>query len=176
MGDSLSDNALESFSKLQQRMFVKGTDDADCMPEFKEMFDDLRSTSGKTELNNFLEDAKPILYDPDSNLPGTDLPFPLNNGFVGATTQKTFNVGDVLDRFGQVGNWLAEGDPPRWARSLPNSTPATKFRYRVKKAFTKEFGRTAPWYGEPGGGLQVYLAEGINVKAFFDEHLERIID
>jgi hypothetical protein len=171
LGSTLTDKGLRSFSKLQGRLFTEGVDNADRYPELKRLFD-VDSAQGRQELNKFLEEAEDVLDNPNSNIPGSDLPFSPNNGFLGTTTSRTFNVGETLDRYGAPGRWLATENSPRWARSLPASTSSEKFTYRVKKTFSKEYGRIAPWYGEPGGGMQIFLGENENVASFFAEYLE----
>ncbi len=174
MGNILSDNGLEAFTRLQKRLFIKeNIDDSDVYKQFIETF---YSGSGpdKGKLNQFLEDSKSILEDVASETP--DGAPPSNFGFVGATTQKTFEVGTVLDRYGfATGEFLAENDPIFCFRSLQDDLQFQPHKYyRVKKSFTKTHGRTAPWYGKPGGGLQIDLGRGVSVNSLIPEYLEEI--
>jgi hypothetical protein len=176
MGSTLTDQGKESFSKLQQRLFVKNSDSADCFPELKDMFNTSTGT-GKTELNKFLEDSKSILDDPASNVPSGS--FPNNRGFAGTPVSKTYSQNTILTRYGdETGSFLAEGEPPFWTRSLPDSQASTVYKkYRVVTPFQANSGRAAPWFGKPGGCKQVDLGEGVTVGQLRTQgYLEEIIE
>ncbi len=162
MGNSLTDEGLESFTKLQRQMFVKGSDSADCLPEFKTSVFDTSTAVGKTKLNEFLEDAKTFLDDPRSALPDGGLPG--NEGFVGMHPPTPLAQGAILDRYGDAtGRYLSPAGTPPWARALPpgsETRPIT--RYRVKATtFQPSTGRAAPWYTQPGGGIQYDAGQSI---------------
>jgi Tuberculosis necrotizing toxin len=77
----------------------------------------------------------------------------------------TLLPGQDIDRFGsEYGSFLAPDTLPYAARSLPpaslDGTPAAGcnyHEYRVLKSFSVDAGPIAPWFGQPGGGLQYQL-------------------
>ena len=74
-------------------------------------------------------------------------------------------VGQPIDRFGsEYGAFLSPTGLPYFTRAIPpsnlNSTPAgpcNYHRYRVLKPFSVDAGPIAPWFAQPGGGLQYQL-------------------
>ncbi len=173
MGNALSDEGLESFTKLQGRMFVTGSDSADCLPKIKQMFN-LDSSAGRTEFNQFLENSKAYLDNPQSEIREGFFEV-LNRGAAGARVDKVYTEGTILTRHGaETGKFLSEGDPPFWSRSLPDSNEVIpKKYYRVKQAFTAKSSRTAPYYGKVGGCLQLDL-ENRSVAELLPDYIEEI--
>jgi hypothetical protein len=49
--------------------------------------------------------------------------------------------------------------PPTNLDTYSASAPFNYYRYQVQKAFSVMAGRIAPWFGQPGGGIQDYLAD-----------------
>jgi hypothetical protein len=43
--------------------------------------------------------------------------------------------------------------------------------YKVLKPFTANYGRTAPWFGKPGGAPQIDLGAGNSVQSLIDERI-----
>lgn len=101
----------------------------------------------------------------------TDWIFPPDDGFARNSSgmllrfRVTLFRGQFIDRFGnEFGRFLGAGGTPFIARSLPPdslNTPANDpthicnyHLYRVLKAFDVDGGPTAPWFEQPGGGLQ----------------------
>ena len=96
--------------------------------------------------------------------------YPPDNGYVIANGQPiewhaTLVPGQDIDRFGsEYGSFLAPTGSPYAARSIPpsslESNPAATCSYhdyRVLKPFTVDAGPIAPWFGQPGLGLQYQL-------------------
>lgn len=99
----------------------------------------------------------------ESRLAGAgEIVWPPNRGFVaGEGGQATVLPGQTLDRFGGTGgSFLAPEGTPIPARSL---APGTELRppnsYEVLQPFEAGAGRAAPWFGQPGGGLQFDLGK-----------------
>ena len=65
-------------------------------------------------------------------------------------------MGQILSRIGGTGgNYLSPQGTPLWARSLPyGSERQPELLYQVVKPFTYYRSNAAPWFGQPGGGLQ----------------------
>lgn len=95
--------------------------------------------------------------------------FPPNDGFGTDTnsqviaTEVTLVPGQLLDRFGnEFGTFLAPARTKYGERSIPPSNlntedpryPYNYHLYRVKKPTTVCAGPTAPWFEQPGGGVQ----------------------
>jgi hypothetical protein len=83
--------------------------------------------------------------------------YPENNGFSGATEQTFLMPGQTINRYGGSGYsrfFSPQGTPP-WARSLPPGTAGQSLRtFEVVKPFEVQSGTVAPWFNQPGGGLQ----------------------
>jgi hypothetical protein len=97
--------------------------------------------------------------------------FPPDDGFERNSSgtllrfQLTLYPGQYIDRFGnEFGRFLGAGGSPFIARSLPPDSLNTAaddpvhvcnyHLYRVLKAFDVDGGPAAPWFEQPGGGLQ----------------------
>ncbi|CAJ61055.1 Hypothetical protein FRAAL2406 [Frankia alni ACN14a] len=97
--------------------------------------------------------------------------YPPQDGFVlrtDATPQKAptdLRPGQEIDRYGaEGGRFLAPDDTPYARRAIPPSNlvgvPAAAcdyHEYRVLRPFTVWGGPIAPWFGQPGGGVQYQL-------------------
>ena len=86
--------------------------------------------------------------------------WPKNRGFVaGEGGRASVLPGQTLDRFGgNHGSFMSPSGTPASARSL---TPGTELKplnsFEVLKPFEVDAGRAAPWFKQPGGGLQFDL-------------------
>jgi Tuberculosis necrotizing toxin len=96
--------------------------------------------------------------------------YPPDNGYVivggqPVEYQATLLPGQDIDRYGsEYGSFLAPEGLSYAARSIPpqslDSTPAAGCNYhdyRVLKPFAVDAGPIAPWFGQPGYGLQYQL-------------------
>ena len=96
--------------------------------------------------------------------------YPPDNGYVIVNGQPieyvtTLVPGQDIDRYGsEYGSFLAPTGLPYAARSIPpqslDSTPASTCNYHdyeVLKPFAVDAGPIAPWFGQPGYGLQYQL-------------------
>ncbi|PYH91874.1 hypothetical protein BO71DRAFT_305149, partial [Aspergillus ellipticus CBS 707.79] len=101
--------------------------------------------------------------------------YPQNDGFKGCRTTVTVENGTFLDRFGSPnGQYLADIDTTFAERAIPpsnlnlfeGSTLYNYWRYEVRIPFTAEYGEVLPWFGQPGGGEQYFIREGLaNLRA-----------
>jgi len=83
--------------------------------------------------------------------------FPVANGFLGATSRTTLQVGTVIDRYGgtAVSRFFSPAGTPMVARALPPETAAQSLRsFEVIKALDVEAGTVAPAFGQLGLGTQ----------------------
>ncbi|GGQ86301.1 TNT domain-containing protein [Kitasatospora griseola] len=97
--------------------------------------------------------------------------YPPSNGYLllpdgtPIESDTTLQPGQAIDRYGsEYGSFLAPEGLPYATRSIPPSSldgnPAAGCNYhdyRVLKAFTVHSGPIAPWFGQPGLGLQYQL-------------------
>ena len=89
--------------------------------------------------------------------------YPPNRGFLEPPSRKTLEPGTVIDRYGETGGSFAspKGTPP-YARSLPPGAESKPLRsYEVTKPIDVDAGKAAPWYGQPGGGIQYDLGKPV---------------
>ena len=95
---------------------------------------------------------------------------PLNGYLIGPDGKPiefamTLVPGLRMDRYGsEYGGFLAPAGSPYWSRSIPPSnldgTPPQSCNYhvyRVVRSFAVDAGPIAPWFAQPGGGLQYQL-------------------
>ncbi|KAK4161549.1 hypothetical protein QBC43DRAFT_323516 [Cladorrhinum sp. PSN259] len=87
----------------------------------------------------------------------------------------TLPVGTLIDRFGgETGNFVAPAGAPYMQRSLPPSNlnppegPDSKYRYNyrvysVVKPLLVLSGPIAPWFGQPGAGVQYQLYKSVGM-------------
>jgi hypothetical protein len=124
--------------------------------------------------------------------------YPPQNGYLltpgGRPIQVVLTLlpGQRIDRFGsEFGSFLAPEGSPYGSRSIPpaslNSNPAAGCNYhdyRVLRPFRVDAGPIAPWFGQPGLGLQYQLdatlvpgaPTPINVMWLLDNgYLERLV-
>ena len=83
--------------------------------------------------------------------------YPGNSGFAGATERTFLMPGQTIDRYGGSGysRFFSPQGTPDWARALPPGTAGQPLRtFEVVKPFEVESGTVAPWFNQPGGGLQ----------------------
>lgn len=93
--------------------------------------------------------------------------WPPNNGFL-HSGRASMVPGAKLDRLGSLqGRFLALEGTPLPMRSMPPSTPDTPYRiFQVMKSFEVEAGPAAPWFNQPGMGLQ--FKTDIQIKQLID--------
>lgn len=110
-------------------------------------------------------------YSPTANAGTGGWIYPPGDGYVlgpgGRPVERTATLpaGREIDRYGsEYGSFLAPAGLPYAKRSIPpqnlDGTPAAAcdyHDYRVLKPFAVDAGPTAPWFGQPGRGLQYQL-------------------
>lgn len=85
--------------------------------------------------------------------------YPPNQGFAGASGEASLVPGTVVDRYGGTGgSFLSPAGTPLAARSLPFGTENLPLNsYQVMQPINVNAGTAAPWFNQPGGGLQFDL-------------------
>jgi hypothetical protein len=83
--------------------------------------------------------------------------WPPAQGFNPAELQVIVQPKDELDRFGDAnGHFVSPKGELYDRRALPYVCQAKPYTvYRVKQAFTARLGTAAPWFGAPGGAVQL---------------------
>lgn len=137
-------------------------------------------------------------YSPTANGGAGGWIYPPDNGFVLAPDgdpvewTATLHVGQRIDRYGsEFGGFLAPAGSPYASRSIPpqslDGNPAAGcnyHEYQVLKPFAVHAGPVAPWFGQPGEGLQYQLdgallpgdPDGVNVAWLINNgYLARLI-
>lgn len=88
--------------------------------------------------------------------------YPPNDGFVGKPEKVTLKAGEQLvDRYGPItGGFVSPIGTSLKARALPDNITGEYTVFAVKTDIADVLsGRTAPWFGEPGGGTQYRLPQ-----------------
>jgi hypothetical protein len=101
--------------------------------------------------------------------------FPQRDGFAGRPRDIVLPPGTVIDRFGQpTGNFLAPAEASYMGRAVPyDRLKMPYYRYEVVKPVRVKAGKAAPWFDQPGGGIQYKTA--VPVKALVDSgHLRQV--
>jgi hypothetical protein len=97
----------------------------------------------------------------DKNTGKVTISWPPNDGCVAAPVQVTLPPGTLIDRFGSEGGsfFYPKGERFR-ARAAPYVCRNMDYRvYKVLKPLPVKQCKAAPWFGEPGGALQMQTAE-----------------
>ena len=82
-------------------------------------------------------------------------PWPDMDGLWGPSTREVLRPGTLIDRYGgDGGKYFSPVGTSKKARSLPPGAPRPLVTFEVLKPLEVEAGTIAPWYGEPGGGVQ----------------------
>jgi Tuberculosis necrotizing toxin len=89
------------------------------------------------------------------------LRWPPNDGCAGVESTETLQPGTIIDRYGsENGSYFASPGTPYAARALSYDPAKSPYNaYVVRKPLEVEECTTAPWFGEPGGGIQFKAAE-----------------
>lgn len=85
--------------------------------------------------------------------------WPENDGFFETPSNLTLKPGTKIDRYGNsLGKFVSPTGTPYEARSLAPGTENSSYHsYRVIKPINVLAGKTAPWFDQPGGGIQYKL-------------------
>ena len=144
---TFSRQALEAkYGKAQQNHMGVLEKDKNLKPEPGEK----GKKPGKTDPKYYDKDGKPI--------------YPPNNGFDGAPTSTTLSPGTKIDRFGSNpnGKYFSDVGTPFENRALPGSGPPGDYgAFEVLKPLPVQSGKIAPWFGQPGGGMQYLTDKGV---------------
>jgi hypothetical protein len=87
--------------------------------------------------------------------------WPPNDGCAAAPVAQSLTTGQMIDRFGSEGGtfFSPQGESYR-ARAVPYVCTQMDYRvYRVVKPVAVKSCKAAPWFGEPGGAIQVQTAD-----------------
>lgn len=105
-------------------------------------------------------------WDPTANNNQGGWRYPPNDGFAGTPVTVTLSTGQFIDRFGPTtGRFLApfgviysrRAIPPSNLNTFTRRFPNGYYVFKVLKDFRVDSGPAAPWFGQPGGGLQYRL-------------------
>jgi len=90
-------------------------------------------------------------------------PWPPNHGFEGPSVKVNLPKGTKIDRYGgEGGRYASPEGTPFEMRALPKSAKKGEYHvYEVVEEFEAEVGMVAPWFGYPGGGMQVFLPASV---------------
>ena len=96
--------------------------------------------------------------------------YPSNNGFKGQPTSTELQPGQIIDRYGdETGRYFTPEGTPIANRSLPPSANTNPYNtYEVVNPFPVQSGIVAPFYGQPGGGIQ-YYSPNMNVQQLINQ-------
>jgi hypothetical protein len=87
--------------------------------------------------------------------------FPRRDGFAARPRNVVLRPGTVIDRFGQPGGqFLAPAGASYMGRAVPyDRLKMPYYRYVVLRPLRVKAGKAAPWFDQPGGGIQ-YKTDG----------------
>lgn len=94
---------------------------------------------------------------------GASTVWPPNNGFAGAPRVTVLKPGTQIDRFGwDGGRFVAPNGSSIAGRSLAPGTTEKPYKvFEVTNRLVVQEGSAAPWFGQPGGGVQYYLPASV---------------
>ena len=89
--------------------------------------------------------------------------WPPNRGFSGTPVRETLKPGTRIDRYGYDGGTFVspEGVPSPMRSLAPGTTDKPYSIFDVVKPLDVQSGKTAPWFGQPGGGTQFELDKSV---------------
>jgi hypothetical protein len=101
--------------------------------------------------------------------------YPPNRGFAATPVTETLQPGTLIDRFGlERGTFVAPSGTPVPMRALPPGVADAPYNvYRVVKPIDVQAGKSATWFGQPGGGTQYELPSRV-ADLLKSGHLERV--
>ena len=101
--------------------------------------------------------------------------YPPNSGFAEAPVTKALQPGEMFDRFGlDTGRFASPAGTPAYMRSLPpGATESPYSMFRVLKPLDVQSGTAAPWFGQPGGGVQYQFSQSIQ-SLIKNGYIERV--
>ena len=109
------------------------------------------------------------------NTDGTVIWPPEDGFYKGHRLRTEVKVGDIVDRYGpETGYFLSPEGVPIEMRSLkPGTAFGEHHKYLVRKPFSVDSGLAAPWFCQPGGGVQYQCDRAIEylVKNKFLEEI-----
>lgn len=90
--------------------------------------------------------------------------WPPNRGFLKEPSKLTLKPGTRIDRYGsEYGTFASPEGTPFPARALPGEAASKPYTvYEVVKSLEVDAGLTAPWFDQPGLGVQYELPASIN--------------
>jgi hypothetical protein len=96
--------------------------------------------------------------------------WPKDNGFIGMTQKEILPVGARLDRYGgDSGRFLSPVGTPFEQRAIPNASKNEPYKiYEVLRPFEVKSGKIAPWFDQPGMGVQ-YFSEKNSVQRLIEQ-------
>ncbi len=121
------------------------------------LFDDMKMMKnggaiieGTGQTGKWVDDAGNIIW-------------PKNDGFAGTPENVTLQPGTIIDRYGyEGGTFVSPERVPYEMRSLAPGTEIKPYHiYEVVKPVDGLGGEIAPWFGQPGGGIQYKLNQTI---------------
>ncbi len=100
--------------------------------------------------------------------------YPPNDGALNTPEKVVIKAGTILTRYGRAkGSFFGNERDSFAQRSLPRTTDVRQFhKFRVRKNMPAEEAIIAPWFGQPGGGIQYKISS--EIFAEFDEYLQEI--
>ncbi|MBS5988058.1 TNT domain-containing protein, partial [Clostridium sp.] len=115
------------------------------------------------ENNNWVDKAGNIIWPP-------------NRGFDGEAVIETLKPGTRIDRYGfEGGTFVSPEGIPYPSRALAPGTENKSYNvYEVIKPIEVQAGKIAPWFGEPGGGIQYELS--LSVKKLIEDGFIRRVE
>lgn len=92
-----------------------------------------------------------------------NIKWPKNDGFAGTPENITLKPGTRIDRYGyEGGTFVSPEGIPYEMRSLAPGTEVKPYHvYEVVKPVEGLGGKIAPWFNQPGGGIQYKLSNTI---------------
>ena len=104
-----------------------------------------------------------------------EISWPPNDGCAAAPIAQSLTRGQMIDRFGgEFGTFFSPRGESFRSRAVPYVCTQMDYRvYRVVKPIAIKSCKAAPWFGEPGGAVQVQTAVPAN-KLVADGMIEQV--
>lgn len=93
-----------------------------------------------------------------------DIHWPIDDGFVEYPDSVTLSIGTIIDRYGSdYGRFASPIGVPYKNRALAPGTEMKPYSvFEIVKPLEVQSGKIAPWFNQPGGGVQYVLPDIID--------------
>lgn len=162
-------NGVKSLGKVIFKTFIFDIDDFTKIGSNGKRVFDIFDSSTPIDIVKFEPNEGGIM-------PDGSYVWPDNDGFLGEISNITLEPGTKVDRYGSfTGTYVAPEGIPIENRALKPGTEKGGYAiFKINKPINVQSGRIAPWFGQPGGGIQYQFYK--KIKDLIGDGFINVID